>query len=94
MSEIFSLFLLCKTVGGKWLMGLGVLVTAVFTLLTPLAANTNLYLLYTVRIIEGLGEGGDLPQPLTCYDNVMPGVTVPAIYAMIARWAAPQERSR
>ena len=38
-------------------MGLGVLVTAVFTLLTPLAANTNLYLLYAVRIIEGLGEG-------------------------------------
>ena len=38
-------------------MGVGVLLTAVFTLLTPLAANTNLGLLYTVRIIEGLGEG-------------------------------------
>ena len=38
-------------------MGLGVLVTAVFTLLTPLAANTHPYLLYAVRIIEGLGEG-------------------------------------
>lgn len=75
-------------------MGLGVLVTAVFTLLTPLAANTNLYLLYTVRIIEGLGEGAELHQPLTCYDYVPTGVTVPAIYAMIARWAAPQERSR
>ena len=69
---------LAEIVGGKWLMGLGVLVTAVFTLLTPLAAVTNIYLLYTVRIIEGLGEG----------------VTFPAIYAMIARWAAPKERSR
>ena len=59
-------------------MGLGVLVTAVFTLLTPLAASTSLYLLYAVRMMEGLGEG----------------LTVPAIYAMIARWAAPQERSR
>ena len=38
-------------------MGVGVLVTAVFTLLTPLAANTNIYFLYVVRIIEGLGEG-------------------------------------
>ena len=46
-----------KVIGGKWLMGVGVLVTAVFTLLTPLAANTNIYLLYVVRIIEGLGEG-------------------------------------
>ena len=69
---------MAEIVGGKWLMGVGVLVTAVFTLLTPLAALTNIYLLYTVRIIEGLGEG----------------VTFPAIYAMIARWAAPQERSR
>ena len=49
--------MLWKIVGGKWLMGVGVLLTAVFTLLTPLAANTNLGLLYTVRIIEGLGEG-------------------------------------
>ena len=44
-------------IGGKWLMGVGVLVTALFTLLTPLAANTNIYFLYVVRIIEGLGEG-------------------------------------
>ena len=48
---------LAEIVGGKWLMGVGVLITAIFTLLTPLAAITNIYLLYTVRIIEGLGEG-------------------------------------
>ena len=48
---------MAEIVGGKWLMGVGVLVTAVFTLLTPPAALTNDYLLYTVRIIEGLGEG-------------------------------------
>ena len=48
---------MAEIVGGKWLMGVGVLITAVFTLLTPLAASTNIYLLYTVRIIEGLGEG-------------------------------------
>ena len=48
---------MAEIVGGKWLMGAGVLVTAVFTLLTPLAAVTNIYLLHSVRIIMGLGEG-------------------------------------
>ena len=56
----------------------GVLVTAVFTLVTPVAAHTSLTLLYVVRVIEGLGEG----------------VTFPAMLAMIARWSAPEERSR
>ena len=55
--------------GGKWLFGGGILVTAVFTLLTPLAANASIYLLYAVRVVEGLGEG----------------VTFPAMMAMIAR---------
>ena len=70
---------LAELFGGKWLFGVGVLVTAVFTLLTPVAAKTrHVYLLYAVRIIEGLGEG----------------VTFPAMLAMLARWSAPQERSR
>jgi len=69
---------LSEVFGGKWLFGSGILVTAVFTLLTPLAATTSIYLLYAVRIIEGLGEG----------------VTFPAMQAMLARWATPQERSR
>jgi len=70
---------LAEMFGGKWLFGVGVLVTAVFTLLTPLAATSNrLYLLYAVRVVEGLGEG----------------VTFPAMLAMLARWSAPTERSR
>ena len=60
------------------LMMSGVLITAVFTLVTPAAAHTSLTLLYVVRIIEGLGEG----------------VTFPAMLAMISRWSAPEERSR
>lgn len=31
--------------------------TAIFTLLTPLAAKTNVYVLVAVRIIEGVFEG-------------------------------------
>merc|ERR1712223_957569 len=70
---------LAEIVGGKWLFGVGVLVTAVFTLITPLAANSNsIYFLYAVRVIEGLGEG----------------VTFPAMLAMLARWSSPAERSR
>eukprot|EP00092_Neocalanus_flemingeri_P030040 GFUD01032614.1.p1 GENE.GFUD01032614.1~~GFUD01032614.1.p1 ORF type:complete len:475 (-),score=61.04 GFUD01032614.1:7-1431(-) len=69
---------LAELFGGKWLFGIGILITAVFTLLTPVAANHSLYFLYAVRIIEGLGEG----------------VTFPAMLAMLARWSPPQERSR
>ena len=43
---------MAEIVGGKWLFGVGLLITAVFTLLTPLAAKTDLYFLYAVRIIE------------------------------------------
>jgi MFS family permease len=55
--------------GGKWLYGLGVLVTALFTLLTPWAAKTSVYLLVAVRVMEGLGEG----------------VTFPAMHAMLGK---------
>ena len=44
---------LAELYGGKWVLGLGILVTAVFTLLTPIAANTNFGLLIAVRVIEG-----------------------------------------
>jgi len=36
--------------------GIGVGVTALFTLLTPPLANVSVYLLVAVRIIEGLFE--------------------------------------
>ncbi|KAG8254560.1 hypothetical protein J6590_005110 [Homalodisca vitripennis] len=42
--------------GGRTVFGLGVLVTALFTTVTPLAATTNFYLLVAVRVIEGVFE--------------------------------------
>ncbi|KAG8247446.1 hypothetical protein J6590_061236 [Homalodisca vitripennis] len=42
--------------GGKIVFGLGVFVTALMTMVTPLAANTSFYLLVAVRIIEGVFE--------------------------------------
>jgi len=69
---------LAELYGGKRLYGLGVFITAIFTILTPLAANISIYALVLVRVVEGLGEG----------------VTFPAMHAMIAVWVPPDERSR
>ncbi|XP_061692413.1 sialin isoform X2 [Syngnathoides biaculeatus] len=64
--------------GPKWLMGLGILGTVAFTLLTPAAADLGAGYLVAVRVLEGVGEG----------------VTFPAMYSMWAAWAPPLERSR
>ncbi|GFR29050.1 hypothetical protein TNCT_128742, partial [Trichonephila clavata] len=63
--------------GAKWLFGIGVLITSVFTIITPFAAWWGVYPLIIVRIIEGLGEG----------------VTFPAMSALLGRWAPKMERS-
>ncbi|KAM4630073.1 sialin isoform 2-T2 [Polymixia lowei] len=64
--------------GGSIFLGGGVLGTAFLTMLTPLAAQWGPYWLFTLRALEGFGEG----------------VTFPAMMAMWARWAPPLERSR
>ncbi|CAL8390908.1 unnamed protein product [Arctogadus glacialis] len=69
---------LASRYGAKWLMGLGILSTVIFTLLTPLAADLGAGYLIAVRVLEGIGEG----------------VTYPSMYAMWAAWAPPLERSR
>nr|XP_033794054.1 sialin [Geotrypetes seraphini] len=69
---------LASRIGGKLLLGFGVLGTAIFTLLTPLAADLGVGYLLAVRALEGLGEG----------------VTFPAMHAMWSSWAPPMERSR
>lgn len=69
---------LARKHGAKWLLGLGILGTAVLTLLTPLAADLGAGYLIVVRALEGLGEG----------------VTFPAMHSMWAVWAPPMERSR
>ncbi|XP_055847000.1 sialin-like [Episyrphus balteatus] len=68
---------LAEIYGGKMVYGLGVFITAVLTLLTPIAARWNLPALVALRAIEGLAEG----------------VTYPAIHVMVANWVPPFERS-
>ncbi|GFG28742.1 hypothetical protein Cfor_02989 [Coptotermes formosanus] len=69
---------LAAQVGGKRVFGVGIAVTAFFTLLTPPLTYVSVYLLLAVRVVEGLFEG----------------VTYPCIHALWARWAPPLERSR
>ncbi|XP_064628934.1 sialin-like [Lineus longissimus] len=69
--------LISEKIGGKWPFGVGVFMTGALTLLTPLAARTNVYLLIAVRVLEGVGEG----------------VTFPAFQSLAGRWAPPLERS-
>lgn len=47
---------LAELFGGKLVYGIGVLITAIFTLLTPIAARINFPLFIAVRVLEGMGE--------------------------------------
>ncbi|KRY29228.1 Sialin, partial [Trichinella spiralis] len=48
--------LLATKFGGKWVFGLGTFLTAVFTLLTPVAAESGPTMLIIVRILMGIAE--------------------------------------
>ncbi|XP_061393726.1 sialin [Musca vetustissima] len=69
---------MAELIGGKLIYGYGVLITALFTLLTPIAAYWDLPMLILVRILEGMGEG----------------VTYPAMHVMLAHWIPPNERNK
>ncbi|KAG5678081.1 hypothetical protein PVAND_007783 [Polypedilum vanderplanki] len=69
---------LASRYGGNLIFGIGIGVTAFFTLLTPLAASWNIYALVAVRVIEGIFEG----------------MTFPCCYHIWSKWAPPLERSR
>lgn len=47
---------LAARIGGKRVYGFGVFVTSLLTLITPFAAHSSVYLLLTVRVIEGVFE--------------------------------------
>ncbi|XP_067000244.2 putative inorganic phosphate cotransporter isoform X2 [Anabrus simplex] len=69
--------MLAEKFGGKYSLGLGILCTAIFTLLTPVAAREGGWqMLLAVRFLEGLGEGS----------------TFPALNALLAQWVPAQER--
>ncbi|XP_030383667.1 putative inorganic phosphate cotransporter [Scaptodrosophila lebanonensis] len=71
--------LLAEKFGGKWTLGLGILSTAAFTLLTPLAINKgDSDWLIVTRVLMGLGEG----------------TTFPALSVLLASWVPAKERGK
>ncbi|KAH8250691.1 hypothetical protein KR038_008041 [Drosophila bunnanda] len=71
--------LLAEKFGGKWTLGIGILSTAVFTMLTPLAIDLggSDWLIVT-RVLMGLGEG----------------TTFPALSVLLAAWVPANERGK
>ncbi|CAG8820124.1 8814_t:CDS:2, partial [Racocetra persica] len=64
--------------GGKQILGIAAATWAFFTLLTPISARINLYMLILCRICLGIGEG-------VCY---------PCVISLISKWFPTQERTR
>nr|CAG4638404.1 EOG090X04X8 [Cyclestheria hislopi] len=69
---------LAPRMGAAKLYGLGILSTAILTVLTPVIATSGLAPLIAVRVLEGILEG----------------VTFPAMHALWSQWAPPLERSK
>ncbi|XP_061713312.1 putative inorganic phosphate cotransporter [Cydia pomonella] len=71
--------MLAERYGGKWVLGLGLLSTAVCTFVTPVVTKMGgAPALFALRVIEGFGEGP----------------TMPALMSMVSRWAPKTERAR
>ncbi|CAK1547117.1 unnamed protein product [Leptosia nina] len=69
---------LAQKYGGKWTLGIGLLSTALFTLLTPIVVTTGgATWLFILRVLQGMGEGP----------------TMPALMVVLAKWVPPHERS-
>ena len=86
LSSFFVGYLLLQIVGGrlsdrfggKIVLGWGVLLWSLFTILTPLAASAGIAVLIITRILMGMGEA----------------VTYPSIYSLFVRWLPTAERDR
>ncbi|XP_064637290.1 sialin-like isoform X2 [Lineus longissimus] len=64
--------------GAKHVIGSGLLITAVLTLLTPTAARIDKNLLIAVRVAEGCAEG----------------LAYPAVFSILGKWLPPLEVSK
>lgn len=71
--------ILAERFGGKYTLSIGILSTAIFTILTPPAVNYGgATALIILRILMGLGEG----------------TTFPALSVLLASWVPVNERSK
>lgn len=71
--------MLAQRYGGKWPLLIGIGMTAILTLLTPVLSIYGDYpVLIGVRVLEGIFEA----------------VAYPSMHSMLSRWAPPMERSK
>ncbi|KAL1130665.1 hypothetical protein AAG570_011907 [Ranatra chinensis] len=70
--------MLAQKFGGKHTLGLGILSTAIFTLITPVVSYRGSGPMIALRFFMGIGEG----------------TTFPALSTLLAQWAPPLERSK
>ena len=70
--------ILADKYGGKIVLGWGLLLWSIFTMLTPFFAHHGFFFLILIRVLMGLGEG----------------ITFPAWHSMYARWIPFNERTR
>ena len=70
--------ILADKYGGKTVLGVGVLLWSIFTMLTPFFAYNGFLALLFIRVLIGLGEG----------------ITFPSWHSLYARWIPFNERTR
>jgi len=69
--------MLAERFGGKHVLGLGLLFTGIFNILTPFSARFSFPVLITVRVLTGIVEG----------------VIFPSLSCLLSRWVPEPERS-
>ncbi|XP_076349732.1 sialin-like isoform X3 [Tachypleus tridentatus] len=69
--------ILADVFNAKWIFGGGIFLTAVLSLLTPVASRHSVEALIVLRVLEGLGEG----------------VSFPSLFSLLSHWSPTQERS-
>ncbi|XP_064643137.1 sialin-like isoform X2 [Lineus longissimus] len=69
---------LARRFGAKRVLGTGMMIGAVSTLLIPVAARTHVYIVIALRVLVGLGTG----------------VVFPSFHHILSTWAPPLERTK
>lgn len=95
--------ILAERFGGKWVFGIGTLLTALFTLLTPVAARSSTTALIVVRVLTGLAEVAlflffpclfSTSGTLLFYLQFgLQGVTYPSVNNLLSKWVPTLERT-
>lgn len=94
--------ILAEKFGGKYSLGLGILSTAIFTLLTPAVvvfSKGDWRWLVGLRVIEGLGEVFNTRKKcnqrnVKLFFFLLKGTTYPALNVLLAKWVPLQERAK